>query len=85
MQHITTKFLGATSYRGARIKATHSGKAVENVNPYEYAVDGFDNHRNAAVALARKLGWTPCDLVHSGTDTGYIWVLLAKHNVTQIP
>lgn len=56
MQAITTKFLGPTNHRGARIKA--SAQAGSVTVHYEYGADGVDGaHDIAAEALIRKLGW----------------------------
>lgn len=60
MISITTKYLSATSNRGARIKAFRAdhdkGETTVTV-PYDYALDANGNHLAAARSLAAKLGW----------------------------
>ena len=55
LQAITTKYLAPTNSRGARIKATAEAGSV--TVPYDHALNAFDNHHAAAVALANKFGW----------------------------
>ncbi len=55
MQAIVTRYLGATNYRGARIKATADAGSVTISYPYE--LSGEDVHRAAADVLLVKLGW----------------------------
>lgn len=54
-QAIETKYLPATSNRGARIKATAWAGNV--TVPYDYALNADDNHKAAALALRHKMGW----------------------------
>ncbi|WP_287461191.1 hypothetical protein [Sphingomonas sp.] len=54
-QAITTKYLGPTTYRGARVWANSARGAVTLPFDYELGVDGM--HARAAKALAEKLGW----------------------------
>jgi hypothetical protein len=56
LQAITTKYLGPTNSRGARIKATGSFGRV--TVPYDHALSAFENHRAAANAFMTKFGWT---------------------------
>ena len=78
MQAITTKYLSATDYRGARIKAT-AGKDRPSVTiPYSYGGGNQrmdeDTHAAAALLLARKLGW-PGRLVCGEVEAGHkVWV-----------
>jgi hypothetical protein len=54
-QAITTKYLGATDHRDARVKATaYAGSVTVS---WDHALDCDDNHTAAAVALCRKYGW----------------------------
>jgi hypothetical protein len=55
MQAIVTKYLGATNYRSARVKATCQGGS--NTLVWDDALDVDGNHDKAAFFLARKLGW----------------------------
>lgn len=56
MKAIQVKYLGPTNCKGSRWKA----KAWPNLSvtlPYDYALNGGDNARAAANALANKMGW----------------------------
>ena len=57
MQTITTRYFGATNFRGARIKAMHTAGAHTVTIPYDYALSSEGNHRLAAASLATKLDW----------------------------
>jgi hypothetical protein len=77
MQAIQTKYLGPTTYRGGRIKATCQAKSV--TLPWDYNVGVDENHRSAADRLRVKLGWgteTHGD-THSGVlaDGTYVHVM----------
>lgn len=54
-QAITTKFLGPTNFRGARVKATCQAASI-TLN-WDHALNHEQNHNAAARALALKLGW----------------------------
>lgn len=72
MQCITTKYLGPTNTRGARIRAmTVNGKNFATTSyPHE---DSRNAHALAALKLARKLGWTGT-LIEGSTPTGSVFV-----------
>ena len=78
MQAITTRYLGATDYHPSRVKAR--AQAGSLTVSWDHALDVEANHRLAALALARKLGWD--DPRHYGRwhggalpdDTGYAFV-----------
>lgn len=55
MQSITTKFIGPSNTRGARIKAACAAGSVTIGYPYELDRDAA--HWEAAKALIVKLGW----------------------------
>jgi hypothetical protein len=44
----TTKYLGPTNSRGARVKATHCTTGRSATLAWDYALDSFDNHAAAA-------------------------------------
>lgn len=68
-----TKYLGATNNRGSRIKAyTESGLSLTVPYPHERN-QGADAHSVAALALAKRQGWTG-DLIAGATDRGYVFV-----------
>ena len=54
-QAIITKYLGATNYRGSRVKATAYAGSV--TISWDDALDSEANHANAAAALCKKYGW----------------------------
>jgi len=58
-QAIQTKFHGPTNTRGARVKATADAGSV--TVSWDHAIGIYENHKAAAVALARRYGW-PEDL-----------------------
>ena len=59
MQAITTRYLGPTNHRGSRVRA--ECKAGSVTLQWDDALDSDGNHRMAAEALLRKLGWKePC-------------------------
>ncbi len=80
MQAITTKYYGPGNVRGARIKAqTESG--IKVWVSYDH---GSDNpHRDAAVALCRKLGWhgTLCE---GGTREGSVFVFVTDRDCVTV-
>ena len=85
MQAISTKYLGATDYRGSRIKATCEGGSVTVPYPYEARM-GAEAHAVAALALCEKMGWAGT-LIAGGTQTGYVFVFAASEpwNTFQSP
>ena len=54
-QAIQTKFLGPTNTRGARVKAIADAGSI--TVQWDHRLNIQDNHRAAAVALARRYGW----------------------------
>jgi hypothetical protein len=58
MQAIITKFVSPTNTAGPRIKATCEAGSVTVPYPHELG-EGAKAHALAAMALVRKLGWTP--------------------------
>jgi hypothetical protein len=73
-QAITTKYLGPTNHRGARVVA--KSQAGRMTIHWDHALDAVDNHRNAARALAEHYGWTDHGKWVAGAsyDTGYVFV-----------
>lgn len=55
-QAITTRYLGPTNNRGARVKATADAGSV--TLDWDHALDMLPNHAAAAKALAAKFSWT---------------------------
>lgn len=67
MQAIITKYLGATNHKGSRLKAKCEAGSI--TVSYDHALNGPENHRAAAVALAEKLEWSG-DLVSGCLPSG---------------
>lgn len=67
MKAIQTKYLGPTNFRGSRIVATAEG-GHRLVIPYDYGANDH-GHSEAAIQLARKIGWTG-EMVSGGLPDG---------------
>jgi hypothetical protein len=80
MQAITTKFLGPTNFRGARIRA--SCEAMTITVETDHGLDAEENHQRAARLLIEKLGWFHDEArgdrygrwFGGGTKDGYVFV-----------
>ena len=55
MYTITTRYLGPTNNRGPRVRASTFESAV--TIPYDHSKNVEDLHRDAMLALCRKLKW----------------------------
>lgn len=76
-QAITTKYLGPTNTKCARVKATCQG-ATKTLN-WDHELDPGANHEKAAKALAHDLNWdVNCELVAGAAVEGYVFVLVLK-------
>jgi hypothetical protein len=60
MRAIKTTFKGPTNYKGSRVIATDGDHRV-TVN-WDHALNTEANHRKAAEALCKKMGWNPAYL-----------------------
>lgn len=65
----TTKYLGPTDTRGARVKATHATTRKSATVGWDYAFDVVDNHIRAAIAV---LGREP-EFRAALDDGGYVF------------
>ena len=81
---IETKFLGATNYRGARIKATardtfYSEERPQSVTvPFLYEdLSAEEMHRKAAMVLLPRVCNDPdnVELIAGATTLGYVFVI----------
>lgn len=70
MQAITTKFIGPTDTKGARIKASCDAGSITISYPYENSEEAC--HALAAMALVRKLGWVPTNPKTGEHQNGYV-------------
>lgn len=66
-QAIVTKYLGPTTNRGSRVKATAYAGSI--TVPWDHALSPDGNHTEAAKALAERLGWVGA-LVGGGHPDG---------------
>jgi hypothetical protein len=74
MKAITTRFLGPTDFRGARIRASEpDGKSI--TIPYDHGLNTEEHHLKAARALCKRLGWTG-RLRGGATRKGYVFVFI---------
>lgn len=75
MDAIETRYLGATNTRPGRIKATTLGNNVQSLTvAYDHSLNAWDNHRAAAEAFIRKLGWFDQSFYGGETAHGSVWV-----------
>ena len=79
MQAIETKCLGFTKTKGKRIKASNPLNISVTIS-YDYELEDDENHREAARAFMRKMGW--CGEMHGGrTRNGMAWVLVSNDSL----
>jgi hypothetical protein len=79
-QCITTKYLGPTNSRGARVKAKAQAGSV--TVSWDDALDANENHDAAALALATKYGWRGTLVgggLPDGTGNAYSFCRVARH------
>lgn len=79
MQTIITKFLGAASTRGTRVKATiledyGSRKGSSITVPWDYALSSIENYDKAFLQLLRKLNKEGGSWFRGPLENGYIYV-----------
>lgn len=80
-QSITTKYIGPTNFRGARIKATAEAGSV--TLPFNYEVNHDKSHHHAAKALAEKFGWSGVWAVGaSNWGCHYVWIGATGYDAT---
>ena len=85
---IDTKFLGATNYRGERVKAfIPDWHGFTETAQYDYALSGFQNHQKVAQTLADRFFnhfirvGDPITLVAGGIKRGFVWVRVSTNGV----
>jgi len=76
MQAITTKYFGPSDVLGTRIKATCRGKS--RTFSWNHAVSYDQNHRAAAQALAKDLGWKGQWVLGVTHKQDCVWVCIDK-------
>lgn len=72
-QAIQTKYMGPTNTRGGRIKAWCEAGSVTIDFRHDLSVSYA--HKEAFVALAKKLRWDKYTWVMGGLKDGYVFVL----------
>ena len=71
MKTIETKYLGPTTHKGSRIRATDGDNSI--IVSYDGMLEHEDAHWKAAEALCHKLKWSGC-MVQGETKNGYVFV-----------
>lgn len=74
-QAITTRSLGPTQHRGARVVARCDAGTMTVA--WDDGLDVWGNHRDAALTLARKMGWGEA-WIGGSTRDGYAFVDAGK-------
>jgi hypothetical protein len=76
-QAITTKYIGPTNFRSARVKAKCQAGSI--TMSWDDALDDDDNHLKAAQTLCKKLDWHEhgryliAGGLPSGKGNAYVW------------
>lgn len=74
---IWTKYLGPTDFKGSRVKATTIGNRSATLH-WDDALDAGENHKRAALELAKRLGWTGTMIAADGGDAGYVYAFTRR-------
>ena len=82
MKAISTKYIGPSNTRGSRISAD-DGDGNKITVGYRSELNSDANHAAAAVALAKKMGWTG-QLVGGSTKSGYVYVWLDDRAIVTV-
>lgn len=72
-QAITTKYLSPTNRTGSRVKAMCETGSV--TIPYRSDLSSKDAHKEAFIALAKKLSWDKYTWHIGGLKDGYVFVV----------
>ena len=75
-QAITTRYIGPTNTKAARIKAT--AEAGSTTVAWDHALNIQDNHAAAAITLAQIYGWDG-ELCQGGIAGGYCFVFVDRY------
>lgn len=78
-QAIETRYAGPTDHRGSRVLVRSQARRM--VVPWDDALDVQGNHRAAAMAMVRKLGWGSEAEWHGGATAngaGYVFVHVVR-------
>lgn len=82
---IETRYISATSTRGAFLRAKISGASIKNsiTSPYSYAHSREENHFIAADKLAQYMGWDG-KLFGGRINTGMVFIVQDKQATFEI-
>lgn len=72
MKAITTKYHGPTNFKGSRVSASAEGGHRLYVS-WDDALDSSENHKQAAMALAKRLNWAG-QWFEGWTGDASVWV-----------
>lgn len=76
-QAITTKYIGPTNHRGARVKASCQSGSI--MVPWDHALNSEENHRAAMWELAKTFRYQEGgEWVGGGVSSGYVFVFVEK-------
>lgn len=81
MKSITTKYHGATNFKPSKFTATDGDNRV--TVSYDFDLDADGNHRAAAIALCKKLGWHGT-LAQGGGKTGDHFVFVDEQSTFKV-
>lgn len=84
MPTITTKYLGPTDFKGARISVTADtwGSPTRMIVSYDYELSAVENHTKPAQQMAKRLGWSGVWQLADHPDRkrcGYVFVRIVEH------
>jgi hypothetical protein len=83
MKAIFTKYHGPGNVRGSRIIAKDSdGNKV--IVSLDCALNHDDNHKQAAIALCRKMGWTGKLAMGGGLDNSEVFVWTDSKDLVEV-
>lgn len=80
-QAITTKYLSPTNTLCSRVVATGADRQ-RVVVVWDYGLSTYENHKQAALALCRKMKWSGT-LYAGGTQTGYVFIFTTSYGRVQ--
>jgi hypothetical protein len=87
MGTIITKYHGPTDHQGSRIVATANtyGTKTRILVGYDYSLNSLDNHTEAAMKLAQKIGWHDQWIASDTHDgRGYVFTRASKLRYQEI-
>lgn len=71
---IKTKYKRASEYKAPRVKAYYKTRTI--TVPWSSEISYVDNHVNAVVSLANKLGLSYNEIVMAEDSKGYAFILI---------